>query len=99
MLIECPECKRSVSSEAATCPHCGISIAGSVPASGAKRVQAQKPFKQWARFFLLMALVGLLWPLFRAPDVTPLPGPIFLICGVFGWLAMKWRIWFYTDDR
>lgn len=98
MLIECPECKRSVSSKAEFCPYCGIAIAGSLPASSIKHVQAQKPFKQWARFFLIMSLVGLLWPLFRAPDVTPLPGPIFLIGGVVGWLAMKWQLWFSTDN-
>jgi membrane protein YdbS with pleckstrin-like domain len=33
-LIPCPECKREVSDRAATCPHCGVRIAGGPAAAG-----------------------------------------------------------------
>ncbi len=28
MLVDCPECKKSVSDEAVTCPHCGYQLHG-----------------------------------------------------------------------
>jgi len=45
-LVQCPECTHEVSSQAATCPHCGISIASSVVAA---RVPAQKSRGVWTR--------------------------------------------------
>ena len=47
--------------------------------------------------FFFMFLGGIAWIMFREPDVTRIPGPI-MIVGFVGWLAMKWRIWFYTDE-
>ena len=93
MLIECPECRNQVSDQAATCPSCGIAIA---PRQPAKPLQAKKPLQQWARFFFFMLLAGVAWIAFREPDVTPTPGPLMLLGGFIGWLACKWRLWFYT---
>lgn len=94
MLIECPECRGQVSDQAANCPSCGLAIAGQ--ASAAKALQAKKPLQQWARFFFFLMLAGVAWAAFREPDVSRLPGPIMLMVGFVGWLAVKWRLWFYT---
>jgi hypothetical protein len=96
MLIECPECRNSVSDQAATCPHCGVAIAGRVVK---KPVQAGKPFRQWKTAFGLLFLVGILWPLFRAPDVPREPGAILMIGGFVGWLVCWWQLRFYTDGK
>jgi membrane protein YdbS with pleckstrin-like domain len=39
-LINCPECGKQVSSQAASCPHCGFALAGPAGALGAARLGA-----------------------------------------------------------
>jgi membrane protein YdbS with pleckstrin-like domain len=42
-LIPCPECKREVSDRAATCPHCGVAIAGGPSPPSASAPPASPP--------------------------------------------------------
>lgn len=53
-LINCPECKQQISSEAFTCPHCGYSI---------KPITIQQTDKTWKLLKLtsvLMTILGLI---------------------------------------
>src|SRR5579862_7303433 len=56
MLIACPECKKEVSDQAQTCPHCGMALtAGAAAVSASKRA---------APVFLAFAAVALVLSLF-----------------------------------
>ena len=41
-IVPCPECKQSISDRAATCPHCGVSLA-----RGAGAAAAARPPRRW----------------------------------------------------
>lgn len=92
MLIECPECRAAVSDQAPACPQCGhpLTVAASRP------VGARKTYQQWASGFGFLFLLGLGWMLFQEPEQTHLPGVILFSVGFLGWLAFKWRAWFYS---
>jgi predicted amidophosphoribosyltransferase len=42
-LINCPECKREVSDQAAACPHCGLPIATQKPDPAPAAAQVETP--------------------------------------------------------
>ncbi|MBL8258634.1 MAG: hypothetical protein JNM60_02320 [Candidatus Competibacteraceae bacterium] len=61
MLIECPECKKSVSDKAPACPNCGAEIAALGPfAKKGKPIAPAQPARKWARAFAVLFWVGVI---------------------------------------
>jgi hypothetical protein len=68
-LITCPECTREISDQAATCPGCGVSIAGQASAGGnnsapKRPVTIEETGKKYKKQMLLSAAVmcaGVVW--------------------------------------
>ena len=59
-LIPCPECKKKVSSEAETCPNCGVKISGTKAAESAVNEDAATQIGCGA--LLVIALIWFFWP-------------------------------------
>ncbi len=57
-LIQCPECKKSISSEASTCPKCGAPITAEHVAAA---IQQRKTMRLGCLAFVVIFLVGGLW--------------------------------------
>lgn len=98
MLIECPECKKSVSDKAPACPNCGAEIAALGPfAKKGKPIAPAQPARKWARAFAVLFWVGVIYIFARDRADSPQPGQIMVVIGMIGHLAAKIRLWFYTD--
>lgn len=98
MLIECPECKKSVSDKAPACPNCGVEIAALGPvAKKANPVAAAQPVRKWARGFALLFWIGVICIVARDKADSPQPGQAIVLVGMLGYLIAKIRLWFYTD--
>lgn len=82
MLIECPECKNSVSDQAATCPHCGIAIR-----PGGKKVPigSRRKATQFVWFFFWILVAGFVWPFFSEGNNAA--APYLIMIGMFGWVG------------
>jgi hypothetical protein len=79
-IIACKECTREVSDKAASCPHCGVSIAG-VPPRKPHRV------KSWLYGISIIGLLG--WGVLTALWLTgTIPVPKQLV----GWVGMSSRL-------
>jgi len=79
-IIACKECTREVSDKAASCPHCGVSIAGAPP---------RKPHraKSWLYGILIVGLLG--WGALTALWLT---GTIPVPKQLAGWVGMSSRL-------
>src|ERR1700722_9364354 len=79
-IIACKECTKEVSDKAASCPHCGVSIAG---------VPQQKPHrvKSWLYGILIIGLLG--WGALTALWLT---GTIPVPRQLTGWVGMSSRL-------
>ena len=73
MLISCPECKKEVSNEALSCPHCGH------PLKPTAELQPPLPIKGKAPIFLILSVIALVLTL-----GTPRFLALFPIMGVLG---------------
>jgi hypothetical protein len=73
MLISCPECKKEVSNEALSCPHCGH------PLKPTAELQPPLPIKGKAPIFLILSVIALVLTL-----GTPRFLAFFPIMGVLG---------------
>ncbi len=62
MLIECPECKRSVSDTAAACPNCGYACGQptTIEQRAALRAEADQRATGRSFFFAALAMIALL---------------------------------------
>jgi len=83
MLIECSECKKQISSEASTCPHCGIPIKKELPV---QNVQATPLQPQHVQAIPLQ-------PQLILPVFEPIWGRItfgILLSVIFGYMAFVW---------
>lgn len=58
MLIECPECKRSISDKARTCPQCGYPVVGS---GDPVRDYEIRKLKRGRLMMVLWTVVSLIW--------------------------------------
>lgn len=87
MLIECRECKKSVSDQAASCPHCGCAIK-------AKKTMLAR---QLSRFFALLFFGGIVYIFARDTGEPAQPGQIAMTVGMLGWMLAKIWQWFGTD--
>ncbi len=65
MIQQCPECKGSVSDQAARCPHCGHLLGTPVPLT--------IPKTRSAPVFMVLALFGLMVCLFTPRIIVALP--------------------------
>jgi hypothetical protein len=79
-IIACKECTKEVSDKAASCPHCGVSIAG-VPPPKPRRV------KSWLYGILIISLLG--WGVLTA---LWLMGTIPVPKQLVGWVGMSSRL-------
>ena len=61
MLIQCPECGRQISSQAAACPHCGCPVRkpteGTPPRGNTQRQATQAAYKKGPSAFLIFLLI------------------------------------------
>ncbi len=60
-LVACPECGKQISSQAATCPHCGISLAGAAAPRGLGAAPPAAPLAEqtlWEASPSLLLLLG-----------------------------------------
>ena len=85
MLIECPACKREVSDQALSCPHCGHPIKFETPAAagGVQEKRGSTPI------FLMLSVVAL-FLLFGTPRLLlffPLMGTV--VCAAISWLRRE----------
>ena len=107
-LITCPECTREISDQAATCPGCGVSIAGQASAGGnnsapKRPVTIEETGKKYKKQMLLSAAVmcaGVVLAVGSAstPGVGVPAGPVFLIFLGLMWfigarIAAWWNHW------
>ncbi len=77
-LIECLECKKQISSEATSCPHCGFPIQKTLTSSNQSNVIANAQPSQ---------------PTLLSPGFEPQLGRIILgiiLSALCGWLALSW---------
>lgn len=100
-LIKCPECKKQVSSTAASCPQCGAPIAGSVGA-GTPLVTTQltsKRLKTQIALSALMFCIGAIWAFVGANvDENASPSPVAIIISIVGiiwFIVTRIRIWWH----
>ena len=61
MLMDCPECKKEVSSQAETCPHCGVKIKGAKKADSSQATNEQVGIG-CAALVIIPILFILFWP-------------------------------------
>lgn len=104
-LINCPECRNQVSDAAATCPHCGVTVAAANEerTAGARLTTTQETTKKLKVQVLLSSAViaiGILMLVMGNASTTEpieavvLPGIVLL--GGLGWLVVtKIRIWWH----
>lgn len=79
-LIDCPECGRSISTAAATCPHCGFPMQSSPAQFSTRRPKQQPPKGRVSGGFVLVTFACLgIWIWYQAsdsgssPDATAAP--------------------------
>lgn len=91
MLIECPECKNSVSSQAPSCPHCGFMVKGAV--ANPVKLDSKRKLKQWTWFFFWLFIGGFVWAVAKEPGMSNAPGSVMVAVGFFGWIIVMIRRW------
>lgn len=107
-LINCRECNREISNQAASCPQCGspIAIAKESAAAGADLITTQltsKKFKKHTLLAMLVAAVGLVISCsqFAAMDPEADPSGSLLFGSLLLWVGGIWyvvtriRIWWH----
>ena len=101
-LINCPDCKKEVSSMAISCPNCGMAIvdAKEMKAIGTQAITIQETSKKMKAQIMLAwicIIVGLVW-IYNTPrnqfDVGPWPG-LLITLGLFWYIFTKFRIWWH----
>lgn len=79
MLIECPECKREISDQAASCPHCGFAQRKTETTSASTPAISDTPQSK-SPVLLIIALIALLLGLFTPRILIFFPVLITLGC-------------------
>ncbi|MBK8896849.1 MAG: zinc-ribbon domain-containing protein [Candidatus Competibacteraceae bacterium] len=105
MLIECPECKNSVSDKAPTCPKCGAPIAlakqKEVRALGEAPTTTQatsKHLKKLLMIFVATLLLGLIIFIVQMNSATQAGTPmaaLVIFIGLVGTVITKIRMWWH----
>ena len=98
-LINCPECGKSVSDSAHSCPNCGLPIAGAreAHAAGAPLTTVQETSKKLKLHTIIAVTavsIGVVWLIAQGEQKTP--APVFVILGGLVWyFATRFRIWWH----
>ncbi|MGP8282819.1 MAG: hypothetical protein ACLQT6_08910 [Desulfomonilaceae bacterium] len=87
-LIKCPECNKDVSTQAASCPHCGAPIS---PPQEIKVVTelTGKRYKTLIFFSLATCIVGFFFAITGYPEF----GVYMIVIGFIGYSYAKYLIW------
>ena len=101
-VIPCPECGKTVSESAPSCPHCGYAVAYAQEnrAAGANMVTTQETSKKF-KLQTIISIVLMVWGL--AGIFTPSPAdsspsmiyPLMLTAGFVWYVVNRFRIWWY----
>ena len=91
-LIECPECKKQISSLADSCPHCGYSVEAAQAKNGGVTT-IEKTSKQWKSAKLLgvaLTIIGIIMAMNGSSVGTYaiLLGPLLF---VVAWIGAWWN--------
>ena len=107
-LISCPECEKQVSTQAPSCPSCGVPIASreETRAAGAPLTTIQGTSKRLKMHSLISGLmfgVGSLGSYFALQDFDPAAGDslgiwsLLVVIGLAWFIVTRIRIWWHHD--
>ena len=98
-LISCPECAKEISSNAPTCPNCGVLIAKESVATKSNLVTTQataKKFKLHGLIAFALIVVGMIMVFTGMEnDSGPGTGALLIVIGLGWFIVNRIRIWWH----
>ena len=96
-LIQCPECKKEISSKAPTCPHCGAPVGVSQTSEAVTTIQetskSLKLQQLGASFLILAGMVGCLMGSNQMPPDEMNGGILMFLAGSVWLIVVRFSTW------